>query len=363
MVQPVNSDVVGGIPMVTVIGTPRAMGDLLGRRLRPRLQVLSQFLAGQLLSLTKACGRDLTAEDLRSDLRAAMLPAARIDPQAWMEIESMARSAELPAEDLLLIHGYSDLISHYGCHGSPGQSTLASLPAQRNDSGHTRLAFAWHLDPALMPYVTLVRRVPTHGPANLSLTLAGLHHVAGMSEAGIACASNALVVEDGGGDLLTTHLVASVLNIPVLDDGLSRCQAAPRRGGRAIHGLAASGQRFSVELSGRRTVQLPDPRPDAPRIHTNHAVSDTIRALIAHEEPTSRPRLAAVAGRAVSATRTTNLGIAAWFGLGGAEPDREAARASGAAPDSTVLLIAEPASKTLHLRRGGTAVQLESVGL
>jgi hypothetical protein len=327
------------------------------------LQVLSRFLTGQLLSLAKAAGRELSEEALNGDLRAAILPAARIDPQAWMEIESMARSAELAAEDLLLIHGYSDLLSHYGCHGSPGQSTLASLPAQRNDSGQPRLVFAWHLDPAMMPYVTLVRRAPTHGPASLALTLAGLHHVAGLSEAGIACASNALVVNDGGGDLLTTHLVASLLNIPVLDDGLSRCQAAPRRGGRAIHGLAATGQRFSVELSGKRTAQLPDPRPDAPRIHTNHAVSDTIRARIGHEDPTSRVRLGAVAGRAVSATRATPPGIAAWFGLGGGEPDREAARSAGAAPDTTVLVIAEPEGKTLRLRRGGTAVQLESMTL
>ncbi len=363
MVQQVNAEMVGGIPLVTVIGTPRAMGEHLGDRLAPRLQVLSQYLSEQLISMVQGNGGTLDADRLRADLRTAITPAARIDPQTWMEIESMARACGLPPEDLLLVHGYTDLLSHYGATALPGASTFVALPGSRCDQGRPRVALAWHLDPSLLPYVTLVRRVPAHGPASLALTLAGLHPVAGLSEAGVACASNELIVRDSGGDLFTTHLVSATLTAPTYDDALERCQAAPRRGGRAIHLMATDGRRTSLELSGRRTARLTDAREDAPRVHTNHALDHQIKEMVAAEDPCTRPRLSNVAARAVATPRASLAGIAALLGLGGSPEDKAAARDLGAAPDTTVVLIAEPGSKQVHIRRGGAAPTLEMVGL
>ena len=39
------------------------------------------------------------------------------------ELESMAAAAGLPAEDLLLVHGYGDLLSRFGCQVPPTRST------------------------------------------------------------------------------------------------------------------------------------------------------------------------------------------------------------------------------------------------
>jgi hypothetical protein len=342
----VQAEMVGGIPLVTVVGTPRAMGEHLGERLRPRLHMLSQYLLEQILALPSTGGA-----------------AARIGPQAWMEIESMARGADLPINDLMIIHGCADIFAGQGSGILPGASTYAGLPAERSDSGRGRAALGWHLDPALAPYATLVRRVPAHGPASLTLTLAGLHPVAGLSEAGVAVASNALGAVDGGGDLLTTQIVAACLAAPSFEDCVERCQAVPRRGGRAMHLLGADGRRATVEMSGKQTARLTDPRPDAPRIHTDHAIDPAVRDMAPGRDPRSRDRLGSVASRALGTTHATPAGIAAWLGLAGNDDEQQASRQVGAPPESTVVFIAEPAGKQVWVKRGGGGHALDAVGL
>ena len=47
-----NFDLLGGVPVINAIGTPRTIGDTLGQRLKPRLQVLTQYLREQLAKPT-----------------------------------------------------------------------------------------------------------------------------------------------------------------------------------------------------------------------------------------------------------------------------------------------------------------------
>ena len=183
-------DIIGGIPVINAIGTPRMIGDTIGQRLKPRLQVLTQYLKEQLASAILDADANRASDDLSEHLKKLTVPLARTEPSVWMEIESIARATGLPEEDLLLIHGWGDLLSHYGCQVPPMRSSYLCMTPPHTDTGMSRAVFAWHLDPALFPYITLVRRMPSHGPASISLTLAGLQPVAGMSEAGIALAFN-----------------------------------------------------------------------------------------------------------------------------------------------------------------------------
>ncbi len=368
MPAPVNAEMIGGIPLVSVIGTPRTMGEHIGERMKSRLQVLSQYLYEQLGSLAESArqGTPLSVEDQRRNLRDNATPTTTLEPALWMELAAMAGAADLPPEDLLQVHGFPDLLSRHRCRVPPSRSTFIALGPDHCDHRHTRLILAWHLDPTFLPYVTLIRRIPAHGPASVSLTLAGLHPVAGLSEAGIAVAANDLRVEDGTNGHFTTHLLAATLTAPSLEDAVHRVTCGSRQGGRCIHLMTGQGQRVSVELSGSQSCVLNDPLPGSPRVHTNHALAEPIRAVLSvpHDD-LSRQRLSHFASLAVAARDATPSEIASWFGLG--EPAGshriQGAYACGATPDHTVLFIADPHSRQVHLHRGGTSCSLETITL
>lgn len=360
-------DLIGGVPVINAIGTPRMIGDTIGQRLKPRLQVLAQYLREQLASAILDADATRASDDLSAHLAKLTVPLARTEPSVWMEIESIARATGIPESDLLLIHGWGDLLSHYGCQVAPMRSSYLSLAPQHTDTGMSRAVFAWHLDPTLFPYITLVRRMPSHGPASISLTLAGLQPVAGMSEAGIAVSCNELRVVDGTEGHFTSHLLASALTAPHFDDALSRVQKGPRHGGAAIHVLGSGGERATVEVSGQTTAKLQDPVPMSPRVHTNHALDgEVMRWGSRSGDATSKDRLTYLAGRVVDARSCDPTFISTWFGMARSiehSSDSPRQGLDGLAPDTTVLVIMDPARKTMHLKRGGSPARMESIQL
>ena len=347
---------VGGIPLLSVIGTPRAIGEGLGQRLKSRLQVLAQYLAEQLAANAHLGGRQLTPANVRERLRATMPVLADLEPGLAMELESMARAAELSPEDLLIIHGYADLLSTFACP-SLQPSTYVAFTSEQTESHAPAMALVWESDPALLPYVTLVHRIPAHGPASLSLTLAGLHPIAFVNEAGLAVASNTLLVNDGVPGQFSTHVLASLTSAPSFDDAVARAQAGPRWGGRAIHLLAADGERCSFELSGQRLARLPDTIRSAPRVHTNHPLDESIQAL-ATVDPVSRLRLEQIAGCAIRTRNANPEHVLDWFGLSTASPangtDSANRRRRGTAvnPDACIVLWLSPGTREIQVRRG-----------
>jgi len=362
------ADVLGGIPVLSVMGTPRTIGETIGGRLKPHLQVLSQYLLEQLAVGLSGEGRKrMTREDVRAALKPSLDAATRLEPAVWMEVESMAHAAKLPPEDLLLIHGYGDLAGFFRGGQTTNRSTFVSLNAVHTDHGLPRMALAWHLDPALLPYVTLVRRLPAHGPGSLTLTLAGLQPVAGLSEAGLAVAMNELRVDDGAPGHLTPNLVAAALTAPSRGDAERRIQAGPRHGGACLHLLAAEGERVSFELSGQHAIRLPDPWPQSPRVHCNQALAEEVSILSGRGcEQTSKSRLERIAALAIEARGLTPAELALWFRLSrnsSVSGDPGTAKIDGITASSTVLMICDPAQKTVHVQRGSSAQGMGSASL
>ncbi len=362
-----NAEVIGGVPLVSVIGTPRTMGERIGTRLKPRLQVLAQYLSEQLCSLAPQNSPKLTQQRLRELIQPCGPLISRHEPSLWMELEAMSHACELPIEDLLLIHGYSDLLSYLQCEVPPQPSTYLCLDSTHTQDGQPYMALCWYVDPALLPYITLMRRIPSHGPTTLCLTLAGLHPVAGLSEAGVAVASNELRVRDGACGLFTAHLVSSMLTAPSIEDAMRRGLVAPRHGGAAIHGLAGNGERFTLELSGQKTARLSDPMINAPRVHTNHALDESIISALGTSDATTKQRLEQTASQAVAVSGITPATIGDWFGFSSPSgPKPSTTRIEGDTeriPLSSVLVILDPGARELHLRRAGLPGGLETIKL
>ena len=359
-----NAEVIGGVPLIAVIGTPRTMGGHLGSRLKPRLQVLSQYLTDQLCTHAKAGGYSLTPERLRNLMTPSQAVIQRHEPSLWMELEAMAHAAELPVADLLIIHGYNDLLSRLSCSIAPMPSTYVTVDGTHTVDGVPLMALCWYLDPALFPYLTLLRRIPTHGPSTLCLTLAGLGPIAGLSEAGIAVARNELRVNDGVDGLFSSHLISAMLCSPSFDDAQRRASSGPRQGGAAIHGLSGNGERFTYELSGQQSVRLNDPFMNAPRVHTNHALDENIMATVSTVDKTSKMRLEQTASQIVAVNGVNPTMIAGWFGFDQPTPRTSRVEVdSERVPISLVFMALDPKTRQVYLRRTGVPAQLETIKL
>jgi hypothetical protein len=336
-------DQAGGVPVLSTMGTPRTLGASLGERLRPRLQVATQAVLERAAPLL-ASGR-LDPDGLRQRLLPALDAMRAHQPGLALELEALADAAQVQVADLLALHAGDGLQMVLG--GTTCDATACALLGRR----HLRLdgpglVFAWQVAAHLLPSVAVVRRIPAHGPASLTLGIAGVHALAGLSEAGLAVAANPFPVADAGIGLPLPHLIQAALLAPGAGDALVRIQAGPRLGGGALHVMTRDGGRTSLELTGSQTVRLDDQRPDAPRVHTGHALSDQLHgAAIAADR--SRADLVRLAGHAVNAIALGLDECCGWFGVGpGADavPGWDAAR--------TVVAVLEPGRNRMHIARG-----------
>lgn len=344
-----------GIPFISVVGTPRVMGSSAGERLKANIHAAYQRLNGLI--------QRVHGDDTLRINRSRILECAH-EPGLAMEIESMAESAEIPIEDLLLVHGHSDLLSYYHSKNAASSSTYLSIPAGRTKGGEPCMALIWQVDRALLPHLVIVHRIPAHGPASMALTVGGVHPVAGVSEAGICVAGNELRVEDGAIGSFTTHLLWTILGAPSFEDAVMRTEVGPRFGGRAISVVDANGQRLTCELTGVHRARLYE-RASAARVHTNHVLDRELAdSGVAFEEASSAERLVKVAKLAAAATSVEPLDIAGWFGFTaqpGADPSTDSTKIHD--PRLSVAMIIEPKSRIMHLGLGGRKHQLDSYKL
>lgn len=345
-------DSVAGIPVVTVRGTPRSMGEQLGRRFRAQLMSLTALVADRLRTITPQ-GNNLDRQTLARMLEPAFLAINRFMPSLWMELEGMSLGSGLPMEALLLIHGYPDLLSHLGSRMPPASSSYVGLGARQVHEERPLMVLAWSPEPIFLSHLAVVRRVPSNAPASAALTVAGLQSVAGVSEARIAGSCNEMRVNDGASGLFISHLVAGLFHVPDFATGLHNLSSSPRFGGGAVHILSGDGRRCSVEISGKVTARLGDPDPSMPRIHTNHPIADEIVPCVSLMEDDSRDRLGRLARQAVANQAIDLHAIAAWFGIDDMpnDEDGEDLQPQGIS-DARVLVVADPQKKCLWVRLG-----------
>ncbi len=359
--------------MITVTGTPHTMGKSVGKRLKPRIQVLVQ----EQLKKLREWGADYAGHPgdtatLRADLDSLhrlLAPAAdamaRYEPPMWMELKAVAEVCDLQFQDLLLVLAFQDLLSLLRAPIPACNSSTLILPPGASSLQAPCQVFEWFLPPDLTPYVVILRRIPDHGPSTLTLTLGGLAPIAGISEANLAVSCNDLRVTDAqAGGIPTLFQLCGLLDAPTYEDARARLRAAPRMGGCCFHVLDRDGRRVSAEASGERTAYLPAPQEDICRVHTNHALDRGIAATCAAQvDPTSRKRLAQLAALArrlsladlqqIDASLAPDeLGIDAFFD----DPDNYPQRVA-------LVAVLDPRHRAIHLHRGPAPSFLETATL
>jgi hypothetical protein len=261
--QTLKADPVGGLPLVRVEGTPRAMGDLLGDQLAPRLRVMVQDTDDILQS---ALGNRLKrllpaiAEDIK-----------KRDPTGHMELESLATTAGLPMDSVIGAHGFASLMGSVHNPSLRCDSSMLAIPRAVSSSDGPLLGLLWRIPAQLSPHLTLVARRPSHGPATITLTIAGLHPIAGLCESGFAIAVNDLHMQSLQQEgLPPTAMVNLALSCPTYEDAHYLIDSRQLLGNAAFTLIDRSDRRATMETADGICYHLPDPDGTSPRVHTNH---------------------------------------------------------------------------------------------
>ncbi|MFW5829831.1 MAG: hypothetical protein ACOCXA_06175 [Planctomycetota bacterium] len=366
-----------GIPVITAKGTPRAIGRALGERLKPRLRVLIQDISGILCQLSG--DEQLIDEDGGFDQDAMLHYLDRLlgnsarealqelDPAQWMELESLAESCKVNILFLLAITAFNDLVKHFQPELSFFASNTAVVPPNRNHDEASLIACDWSVPPYLLPHIMLIRRVPSHGPASLTLSLGGLHSVAGINAAGLAVSSDDLYdsIGDGAG-LPTPCMLLSALGANNLPEARARCESGRLFGGRAFHLTNADGERVSIERHAEQATCLRDPSIAAPRIHTNHRLSGhAAPGNLERQVARSSQRLQQLAALALKSNVTTTLQeIDNWFATGiDLDSNRSSRSSMRERPVTGAVVILDPMNACIHCRGSGAGRSLKNVAL
>ena len=364
-----------GIPVISVKGTPRLIGRMLGERLKPRLRVLIQDVSSMLCQLSGdnrlmdevgAYDQDATLAFLAELLGHTPEMIQDVDPGQWMELESLAEACKVDILFLLAITAFNDLANQLLERHCFFTSNTAMVPANRYAEDAPLLANDWSVPPYLVPHLMLIRRVPSHGPASLALSLGGLHTVAGINAAGLAVCSDDL--RDGEHQhhgLPTSCVLMGALGANNHQEAKAKLLQGVLLGSRAYHLLDADGCRASLERIGPDSAELPDPSQLAPRVHTNHCLhrppNDVVCTVLRHSGQRLQ-QLAHLAARSHPKTSMTEIDI--WFATG-VDVVSERRQRSGPSerPVPGVVVILDPMNASIHCRGSGPGRQLKDVSL
>lgn len=328
------------------------MGDHLGELLSSRLRVLVQD--------TDALLHSALGSRLHRLLPAIADEIKKRDPTGHMELESIASSAGVEMESLIGAHAFSSLL---GLVEEPGQrcdSSMLSVPRALAAGMGPLLGLIWRIPAQLSPYLTLVTRRPSHGPATISLTIAGLHPVAGLCESGFGLTVNDLHIpalhQEG---LPPAAMVNLALSCPTYDDAHYLIDSRQLIGNASFTLTDRTDRRATMEAVDGVCHHLPDPDGTSPRVHTNHPLH---RELQDHApRPGSLDRLQQLA-KNVSICEEMKprdvAGLLASYGQGrGMESDHDEHLVTAA------VVVIDPRSMELHACSGSRAERLSPLSL
>jgi hypothetical protein len=268
---------------LTIAGAGPARGLDLGRALAQQLRDASAALKDELA----AAGH--SPDSLGTRLMASGLgrTAERLTPDLWDEVTSMAASARIPLEDVMMLTFIDEL---WGLTRPAGCSVLVRLPA--GASGPRAVEIGQTMDlPAWASGRAVVLRVQTPGaPTAIVLTYPGSIGLCGANDAGVGVAVNALntgpIDTDGlGVSFVTRHL----LSLRSLADAEEFIVGVPHAAGQAYTVMAPDG--IATFEADAREVRRITPADATMSIHTNHVLG----VEGARSSTSSRARLDALA--------------------------------------------------------------------
>ena len=315
--------------LIELEGTPGAMGRTFGRRCRDAVHGLYRARLANALEQARTYGGRALNEARLLAVAARCLPLVRDHhPEGFEELSGIAEGADMDLARIWAMNALTDLRDYaayaedLGAPSAPeGEGCTAIVVGSgRSATGGCLAGQTWDLSTDNLPFVCLVRRRPSHGPATVCLTTVGCLSLIGVNEAGVAV---------GTTNLRTTDVQLGVGYLDVIHRALSQdCRAAATRAVREATRMAAhffwvvdAAGAVAIEGSGRAALEA-TVAPEEVYVHANHALTAPVRAVEAAGTPmaSSHHRQARAEVLTRAAPRTTPEALRAMLGDGeGAE--------------------------------------------
>lgn len=251
-------------------GTPAEMGRQHGEALREPVQAMCHTR----LALAAAAAAKLSPpRDLAwcLDLAAQCVdPVARYSPDVYAEWSGIAEAAGLTLPEMVIGNGWTDFadLLHRAGGAEAHGCTFVAFTGDRTADGCTYAAQTWDMSPSAGPYLVLVRRRPSNGPASIGMTTAGCLSLIGLNEAGIAIGNTNLVPNDARPGVHYLALIHQALAQTSPAAALSAIVDAERLSGHFYYLAGPDGQVQSIETTAERHQCL---QPEnGVLVHTNH---------------------------------------------------------------------------------------------
>jgi isopenicillin-N N-acyltransferase-like protein len=260
---------------------PRAWGAMHGEALRADVRAMVEIRTHLVLEKTDLASR----ENVRALARLHLPLLRRFDKALADEIEGIARGADVPVEDVIILNHYTDL-------RDLSRSHLAAASTIDSDPGGCSVIFApltsgpvlgqtWDMHGSATDHVVLLDVPAPSGERTLLFTIAGCVGMTGLTSWGLGMTINNLNSTDARLGIVWPALVRRALREKTAEGARDVVMNAPLGSGH--HYLVASADAlYGVETSGTKK-KLSQQGVDRVHLHTNHcldpAMKDTARIL------------------------------------------------------------------------------------
>jgi len=262
------------IEIISLQGSPRDMGRQHGERLGTGARAMCETRIE--LSLKAANGR-LSRSDLLA-LAGKSLPVfADFAPETYAEFCGIAEGAGVSREELLIGNGYTDLVDLVRRHATAlSECTAFAVTESATRDGLSLLGQTWDMSASAYPHVVALRRVPSTGPASITMTTAGCLSLIGVNECGIAVGNTNLVPVDARRGVMYLAVIHEALAQRTFEDAVRVITDAPRMSGHYYYVGGPNGEVAGIETTALKHALL---EPDGAGLlaHANHYVSDELR--------------------------------------------------------------------------------------
>lgn len=273
---------------LTLTGTPREMGAQHGEAVRESIRELFARRMENAIEQAHAYGGVTIDEEGLLALSRACLPFVRAyAPEGFQELEGIAAGSNQSIERVWAMNALTDLRDvaafHHPSNPPEGEGCSSFIvPGARTARGAPFVGQTWDLSTSNLPFVLLLRRIPTDAPPTRTLTTTGCLSLIGMNDEGVAIGTTNLRTIDAKPGVGYLDIIHAALRERTLDAAIACIVDAPRAGAHYYYVMDGTGASAAVECSATDAEVI---RTAETYVHCNHVLCEKNRALEAQGTP------------------------------------------------------------------------------
>ena len=261
------------IPEIVLEGTPFERGMAHGQALKDKIREFAHSVI-DVHRENNTC-LAITRKALQTFCLRQTGFLEKFSPDLFQEIKGIAKGADLPFEDILMLNSVLELedlrAPELGGKSLPDTlwgCTSFNIPAQAGKDKVPYIGQTYDMEKYYQKYLTLMRIKEPDSPRMLVITLAGIVGLNGMNSAGIAAVINKIVARDARPGVIYPFIMREALGQSRIGDALGKAIFSPRASGLNYQ-FSGQGITFCAETSATR-YELLDCKGGL--AHTNHYV-------------------------------------------------------------------------------------------